>query len=126
MSRAGKILIAVFIATTTSGTAIAQPARSFGPGTFLVGSDIEPGLYRSEGEIRSFKRLSGLSGESSDIIAIELPPEGPVLIEIKATDVAFYSRGPGVWTKVNTGVEAINWARIKSRFSTVSLDGGKP
>ena len=62
MSRAGKILIAVFIATTTSGTAIAQPARSFGPGTHLVGSDIEPGLYRSEGEVTYFERLSGLSG----------------------------------------------------------------
>ena len=62
MSRAGKILIAVFIATTTSGTAIAQPARSFGAGTYLVGSDIEPGLYRSEGEVTYFERLSGLSG----------------------------------------------------------------
>ena len=106
MSRAGKILIAVFIATTTSGTAIAQPARSFGPGTHLVGSDIEPGLYRSEGEVTYFERLSGLSGEFDDIIANEGRSEGPVLIEIKATDVAFHSEGPGEWTKVNTGVEA--------------------
>ena len=82
MSRAGKILIAVFIATTTSGTAIAQPARSFGPGTHLVGSDIEPGLYRSEGEVTYFERLSGLSGESGDIIANEGRSEGPTWLRI--------------------------------------------
>ena len=101
MSRVGNILIAAFIATTISGTAIAQPARSFGPGIHLVGTDIEPGLYRTAGEITYFERLSDLSGEFDDIIANEASPEGPVLIEIKATDVAFHSEGPGEWTIVD-------------------------
>ena len=69
--------IAVFIATTF-GTTIAQPARNFGPGTYLVGTDIEPGIYRTEGEVTYFERLSGLSGEFGDIIA---NIEGPVIIE---------------------------------------------
>jgi hypothetical protein len=60
---------------------MAQPARTFGPGTHLVGTDIEPGVYRTEGEITYFARLSGLSGEFSDIIANEALPEGPVLID---------------------------------------------
>ena len=100
MSRLGNFLIAVFIATTL-GTTSAQPVRSFGPGTYLVGTDIEPGIYRTEGEVTYYERLSGLSGEFDDIIANEALPEGPVLIEIKDTDAAFHSEGPGEWTIVD-------------------------
>jgi hypothetical protein len=70
---------------------------SFGPGTHLVGIDIEPGRYRSEGGVTYFERLSGLSGELADIIANEAFPKGPVIVDIKDSDMAFKSRGSGIW-----------------------------
>ena len=74
---------------------------AFGSGIHLVGTDIEPGVYRTTGEITYFARLSGLTGEFSDIIANEALPQPPVLVEIKATDVAFESKGTGQWTIID-------------------------
>lgn len=80
---------------------VAQTATSFGAGIHLVGVDIEPGLYRSLGQINYFARLSGITGEFSDIIANAANPPPPVLIEIKPTDVAFESKGSGHWNIVD-------------------------
>jgi len=75
-----------------------EPAvASFGPGTHLVGNDIEPGRYRSEGVVTYFERLSGLSGELGDIIANDALSQGPVIVDIKDSDVAFKSSGSVVW-----------------------------
>ena len=75
--------------------------EAFGAGWWLVDRDIEPGLYRTEGEISYLARLSGLTGEFGDILANEASPEDPMLIEIKATDVAFQTQGDAVWTLVD-------------------------
>lgn len=92
-------LVALVLIVTVSLPSLA--ATTFGPGTHLVGSEIQPGVYRTEGEISYFARLSGLTGQLSDIIANEASPLPPVLVEIKSTDVAFESKGPGQWTLVD-------------------------
>lgn len=78
-----------------------QTVMAFGPGIHLVGTDIEPGIYRTTGDITYFARLSGLTGEFSDIIANGASPQTPVLVEIKPTDVAFESKGTGQWTMID-------------------------
>ena len=92
-------LFALFLIVAVSLPSLA--ATTFGPGTHLVGSEIKPGVYRTEGEITYFARLSGLTDQLSDIIANEASPPPPVLVEIKSTDVAFESKGPGQWTLVD-------------------------
>ena len=82
----------------------APPNGMFGQGTWRVGSDIEPGLYRTlvegEGFLDScyWARLSGLTGDFDDIIAND-NATGAVYVEILPTDLAFES-GCGPWTKV--------------------------
>jgi hypothetical protein len=93
------ILTGLCLLVSYSSAATAQ--ESFGEGTHLVGSDIQPGIYRTNGEITYFERLSGLSGEFSDIIANEASPPTPVLVEIKEDDIAFKSEGSGVWTRID-------------------------
>lgn len=79
-----------------------EPAREeYGPGTYMVNDDIEPGIYRSEGGVTYFERLAGLSGELGDILANEAFPSGPVYVEIKSTDVAFKTEGGGKWYKID-------------------------
>ena len=61
-------------------------------GTHIVGEDIEPGIYFGEAEggvLGScyWQRLSGLSGETSDIIANDIAV-GRFYIEVLPTDAA--------------------------------------
>jgi len=94
-------LICFALVIITTLTISVKIVIAFGPGIHLVGTDIEPGVYRTTGEITYFARLSGLTGEFSDIIANEGSPQPPVLVEIKPTDVAFESIGTGQWTKID-------------------------
>ncbi len=71
----------------------------FGEGFWIVGKDIEPGLYRSATGARYWARLSGFSGESSDLLANGAGAEGPAMVEIKPADAGFYSVG-ATWEKV--------------------------
>lgn len=71
-------------------------------GTYVIGVDIQPGIYRSAGTAREgsdcyWKRLSSL--DTSDIIDNNSSP-GPQTVEIKATDKAFVSSRCQPWTKV--------------------------
>ena len=85
----------------------AVPANdSFLDGTWRVGDEIKPGLYRTIPPPSSFgfpgcywARLRGLSGESKDIIVADTTG-APVQIMIAATDVAFRSIGCGQWGRV--------------------------
>jgi hypothetical protein len=93
-------------AEPTTTTAPAAPA-SFGPGIQLVGTDIQPGTYRATVEdgvvpLCTWQRLSGLSGETDDIITIDLATEAgaQVVVEIQPDDVAFDSSGCTDWTPV--------------------------
>ncbi|MEO5724801.1 MAG: hypothetical protein ABIQ39_07505 [Ilumatobacteraceae bacterium] len=80
-------------------TTAAPSLPSFGDGQQIVGQDIQPGVYRTEGAGGFncyFQRLKGLSGEFGDIIT-NGNSTGPVIVEIAATDVAFDSNGCKDW-----------------------------
>lgn len=76
------------------------PATSFGDGTYLVGTEIAPGTYKTDnkGGFCYYERLSGVSGSFDDIIT-NGSPKGPAIIEIPATDKAFKTSGCGTWVK---------------------------
>ena len=80
--------------TTTPATTTSVPAAepAFGPGTHIVGEDVEPGIYET-GIVTDilgcgWDRLSGLSGEPEDIIAGN-PVSNHDVAEIMAEDAAF-------------------------------------
>ncbi|NLV79529.1 MAG: hypothetical protein GXY65_09350 [Rhodococcus sp.] len=79
----------------------ADAARStFGNGIHLVGRDINPGTYQAPGGSMCYwERLSGTSGEFSDLIANDLP-SGTAVVTISGSDVAFKSDDCGTWTKI--------------------------
>ena len=71
------------------------PLSKIGPGTYLVGRDVTPGIYRGEAgtEVRDscyWARLSGVSGESSDIIANDIA-KGVFFVDVQSSDYAFYT-----------------------------------
>jgi hypothetical protein len=74
-----------------------------GNGTFLVGTDIEPGQYRNSGTgslgMCYWARLSGTSGDFGEIIANGLT-EGQTVVTIRESDVAFETQSCGEWTRV--------------------------
>ncbi len=65
----------------------------FGPGTYQVGEDVSPGTYAGRAgtgilDSCTWERLSGASGEFSDIIAIEIA-NGQFYVEVLDTDRYF-------------------------------------
>ena len=58
------------------------------PGMYLIGRDIESGLYQGTGDSCYWERLSGLGGTFDDIIAND-GPDGQFYVEVKDTDLAF-------------------------------------
>lgn len=76
-------------------------ATEFEDGIYIVGVDIEPGRYRSEGGSMGYwARLSGFTGGFDDIIA-NGNPDGSTIIEISESDSGFESNGNGTWTKAD-------------------------
>jgi len=83
--------------STTVPTVPPQPTETVNPnllsaGTYIVGSDIQPGLYIGQAGIGLFdscywERLSDLSGEFSAILAND-NSEGQFYIEVRDTDFA--------------------------------------
>ena len=68
-----------------------------GDGTFLVGEDIQPGTYRTDGEEGCYwARLSDASGELESIIA-NGNPQGPTTVTISTSDAAFETNGCSGW-----------------------------
>lgn len=68
-----------------------------GSGIYLVGEDIKPGTYRSNGSDCYWARLSGTSGESNEIITNNVV-EGTAYVTIATSDVAFETSRCGEWT----------------------------
>jgi hypothetical protein len=79
--------------------AIGKPDPLSADGTYIVGTDIAPGTYRTKAATDScyWARLSGLSGELDDIIANDIG-NGWRIVTIAPTDVAFETDGCGTWT----------------------------
>ena len=98
---------------TVTETAEAEPAANAGPagggdpdatigeGTHLVGIDIEPGTYATDGtESCYWERMSGTSGTFDDIISNNFGG-GRQVVTIEESDVAFESTRCGTWEKVS-------------------------
>jgi hypothetical protein len=84
--------------TTDAPTTTAPPLPGFGAGTQLVGTDVQPGRYTSEGGTTCYwERLSGLSGTIEEII-VNANVDGRAIVEIVAGDAAFSSARCGRWT----------------------------
>ena len=83
------------------------PSDTIVDGTWLVGQDINPGLYRAVPPEDPFgvgclwSRLSGLSGDPDETVAFAITQD-PVYVEILEDDFAFGSVGCGVWNKVES------------------------
>ncbi len=84
---------------TTDLSAVTDSRTSFGDGKFIIGTDIDPGTYRSEvGSGCYYARLSGFGGTTDEIIA-NANASGPALVTIAPTDKGFQSSGCGKWTR---------------------------
>ncbi len=78
---------------------ITKSKTSFGPGTYIVNTDMKPGTYRAAGGKSCYwARLSGFGGSTSEVIANGLPT-GNVIVTIAATNKGFESSGCGSFTK---------------------------
>jgi hypothetical protein len=77
-----------------------QQDATFGDGTYQVGTDIQPGTYRTrEGSTGCYyERLSGFSGELNDIIANN-NTDAPAVVTIQPTDAGFTASSCGTWSK---------------------------
>lgn len=79
-------------------------AITFGNGTHVVGVDIKPGSYRTDGAGPTgtciWQRLKDTSGEISSVITSGFV-QGPTTVTVKETDGAFESQYCQNWTKVN-------------------------
>lgn len=78
-----------------------------GDGTYRVGTQIKPGLYKSTGgSFCYWARLRGFSGNLGDIVANDIV-SGVTYVQILPGDVGFESDGCGNWTTVpSTGARA--------------------
>jgi hypothetical protein len=80
-----------------------KPGTIPGNGTFTVGSDIQPGTYKTAGPASAicyYARLKDTSGDFSAIINNNTT-QGPATVTIATTDGAFQTTGCQTWTKVN-------------------------
>lgn len=88
-------------ATELDDAEAAKRATQFGDGVYLVGTDIQPGMYRNDGQGSCYwARRSGVSGDFGEILAND-NVDGPAVVAIVASDVAFQSSRCGTWTKID-------------------------
>jgi len=73
----------------------------FRGGTYIVGTDIAPGTWRSSGGPGCYwERESGFSGTLDDIIANDLT-NSPAIVTISSSDKGFEAGAEcGTWTKI--------------------------
>ncbi|MBI5421700.1 hypothetical protein HZA44_01025 [Candidatus Peregrinibacteria bacterium] len=72
----------------------------FGDGNYIVGTDIQPGTYRTRKASAGcyYSRLSGFGGSMDEIISNDIT-DFPAIITIAATDKGFKSTRCGTWTQ---------------------------
>jgi hypothetical protein len=79
---------------------ITKSKTSWPDGMYFVGTDIEPGTYKSNGQTGCYyARLAGFSGGLDDIIANN-NTDSTAIVTIDAGDKGFESKGCGTWTKM--------------------------
>jgi len=80
-----------------------QPATrvQFGPGTYRIGVDLPPGVYRTDGGQNCFwARLRSLSGSADSVIAGDHTEGAPATVGIEPSDAAFTTDGCAAWLTV--------------------------
>jgi hypothetical protein len=80
------------------------PQTTIGPGKWLVGAQVLPGIYRSAGGLNCYwERIRNFVGGRDSAIAAGLAASaGDVYVELAATDAGFTSEGPcGNWVPVD-------------------------
>jgi hypothetical protein len=83
----------------------AGPATTFTDGTYVPGTDIVPGTYRTSGpapgaiELCYWSRMKDTSGDFGAIIANDIA-QGPSTVTIRTSDGAFKTSGCNVWQKI--------------------------
>lgn len=88
--------------TAVPGIPVLRGDQLPGDGTWIVGKEVKPGVYRSTaGKLCYWERLAGLSTKYVDLIANGGFRNGPQLVEILPTDYAFGSQGCGKWERVS-------------------------
>ena len=79
-------------AMLTAAAAIPMESNAISSGTYIVGADIAPGLYRGEVPEDAFgcswKRLSSFRGDRDSVIEIDTISEGQYYIEVLDSDYA--------------------------------------
>ena len=86
---------------TSNLSRVTTSTTSFGQGTFIVGTDMDPGTYQSsKGKSCYWERLSGFSGEFDDIIANDFLSGGRAIVTIEPGDVGFHSSRCGTWKRI--------------------------
>ena len=94
----------VTVTETVPAASSAAPA-GIGDGTYVVGTDIKPGLYKTTGPSDSslpncyWERDRDLSGGMDSIIAND-NPKGQTTVQIASSDKAFKTSGCAPWVKV--------------------------
>jgi hypothetical protein len=76
-----------------------QTFATFTDGTFQVGSDIQPGTYRTQTGSQGcyYARLKGFGGTTGDILANNLT-NYPAIVTVLPSDKGFSSQNCGTWT----------------------------
>ena len=97
------------VADTKSQPVASSPKKNTAPaaeipgdGVFLVGKDIQPGTYRSDGKDNTlcyWARLSDTTGELGDIIA-NGNADGQAIVKIDPRDKAFQTSDCRAWQKI--------------------------
>jgi hypothetical protein len=82
---------------------------TFSNGTYQVGTDIQPGTYRTrEGSPNCYyERLRNFTGGLNSILA-NANTYAPAIVTIRATDAGFNSQGCATWTKDLSAITASN------------------
>lgn len=86
---------------TTTTTTVPETEAAFSDGTWLVGDEIAPGIYQTDGAVSScyWERLSGLGGTFDELIA-NANVDGQGMVEIQDGDVAFSADDCGDWIEL--------------------------
>ena len=98
--------------STPTPTQTYAPTGGFGNGTWMVATDIDPGIYVSAGfSTGSFgcfwQRLSGLGGTPEEDIAVAFTDHRSI-VEIPASDAAFKSEGCAPWVPLADAISEIS------------------
>jgi hypothetical protein len=81
-------------------SAITESKTSFDEGAYIVGTDIEPGTYRSSGSSGCYyARLRNFTADLNSIIA-NGNTDTSTVVTIKPTDAGFESLDCGTWTRL--------------------------